>query len=415
MKRILSLAFGLLFFQTTFPNINSIDFSKVKFTTEVKDDLDFIINNQTWFNHWSPTWIYDEPKNKCLKRLKSVAGVCKKAKSYEEYLLKGVIAHFRYNLADENQFKVSVKAYREAIKINPTEFRAYWYLGNHFAHSAVQDSSVKYFLIAESMGNDITDSEFWEEYAFAFQLANMPSHCIYGMEKSNAILGELGYFDQVLGKTVRDRLVVPDPSAKYEVEDLWSYQEEGEMSTFISRALGLKFSVDSTWNLNFGKYTNRTSYIMITPNAETNNEGREVTYSILVMMHNPEEGETIDGYSSKMVGKYPDKKSHDQFNSMNPNLSYEIKDTSMYTDLGGGHLQFMGITKNYPKYPGLELEIPVKIPEGKKKKLAYYRLNSTFNRFEGDIFYVVMLDTYEDIYEKSLKVYEVFLENLIIE
>jgi len=62
MKRILSLAFGLLFFQTTFPNINSIDFSKVKFTTEVKNDLDFIINNQTWFNHWSPTWIYDEPK-----------------------------------------------------------------------------------------------------------------------------------------------------------------------------------------------------------------------------------------------------------------------------------------------------------------------------------------------------------------
>ncbi|MCF8297902.1 MAG: hypothetical protein K9J13_10190, partial [Saprospiraceae bacterium] len=102
-------------------------------------------------------------------------------------------------------------------------------------------------------------------------------------------------------------------------------------------------------------------------------------------------------------------------NQYNPELNYEILDSTTYQDIGGAHTQYLFFSRQMPKYPGLELEIPSKLKNTNKKKINFYEYKSSYSRFEGEIMYMVMLDTCEDIYDKSLKVFDAFLEDLIIE
>jgi hypothetical protein len=97
-------------------------------------------------------------------------------------------------------------------------------------------------------------------------------------------------------------------------------------------------------------------------------------------------------------------------------LNLELKDKNMYQDIGGAHMHMIAINRARPKYAGLLLEQPMTIPQGETNKMTFYKAGDSKDRFDGQIYYVIMLDACEDIYDEAYRVFkETFEKQIIIE
>jgi hypothetical protein len=414
-KNFYFLITTLLINTIVFANINALDLNKISYKNEIQEDLNFIIKNESLFNHWNQNWNYELSKEDGLKILKKAQEVSsKKAKNYEELLLTGILSHYLYNLEEDNHFVIAESFFKKAIRIK-NDYRGYWFLGNHYAHSSKTKDAISNFRLAENLNKNIKIPEFWQEYAFAFYLAGMTSHSKKGLNNAR-LLGKPSNYENTILNVLKENLKEFNKNDEYQAQKIWDYRPNGELADFTSRALGLKFSIDSTWTFNISKFSNRTSVIVINPKSEKNINGKSIDYSIMLMVHIPLENESLAQYSDRFIKKYNDKVPNNLYDELNPNLSFEIFDPKMYSDIGGAHIQFMAIERDKPLYPGLELETPLNIPKNNdNNSTEIYRLKSGYDRFNGKIQYILILDTCEDIYEKSIKVYSDFLTKLIIE
>ncbi|HEV7621008.1 MAG TPA: hypothetical protein VGO09_04710, partial [Flavisolibacter sp.] len=98
----------------------------------------------------------------------------------------------------------------------------------------------------------------------------------------------------------------------------------------------------------------------------------------------------------------------------NQAIAYEIKSNKMYPDWGGEHSHLIGIEREEPSYPGLLLEKPLTLPFEKEGETKYYLPNEQKGRFPGRIFYIILLDSCEDIYLETRDVFETMLKKSII-
>lgn len=412
------LLFLFLYSLPVFSNINVINLENISYLQLIEEDLDFVIKNQEAFNHWSETWTYDINKEESLKRLKKIQEISeKKAKNRDEWLLTGTISHYRYNLNDDAQFPIAESAFKKAIASDTSNYISYWFLGNHYAHSARPEDSMLNFFKAEKLNPNIQQVEFWHDYTFATYLSGMLSHT----QKSLDIAVKLGTpspLDKTLRNALKEKLTTPDAAKEYKPKELWDFQPNGKKSTFISKALGIRFTIDSTWNWNVSKFSNRTSAFMISPKAELNEKGAPIDYTIMLMVHVSDGKESIEQYANRFVGKYEDKTTTNRFDDLKPAKAYEIINKEMYPDIGGAHINFVALERPKPTFPGLQLEVAKGLPSSEKDLtdgVKTYRIKSSFHRFDEKIQYILILDTCEDIYQKSLKALDDFLKNLVIE
>jgi hypothetical protein len=184
----------------------------------------------------------------------------------------------------------------------------------------------------------------------------------------------------------------------------------------VCRPIGLKFLVDSTWQVNLYDYQKHQTFVTIVPPAIKNKEGREITYTIAMIIRVAQSGEELENYVDNFIAQYPDKNKFDISDKYPGMISFEIKNENMYQDMGGAHMHMVGIKRERPKYAGLLLEQPMSIHQEDENKLTFYRARESKDRFDGDIYYAVMLDACEDIYDEAYRVFkEIFEKQLIIE
>lgn len=416
MRLITFLTASILTLQTQVKaNIHYIDFSKISKDNNLKTQFDKVKDNVQYYNNWTPEWKHETSKEELVTLLEHSYSEFLKIKSSqtELYLLLGTISHYLYNLDQTEYHKSAIENFDFAVANNQKEYRAYWFLGFHYALSNNPKEAIENLLVAKSLLPKDEPIDFWENFAFATSIANMPSHSIYAMDKARAVKGEMGYFESQLGDNIRKRVKKVDRNESYKKEDIWS-AIEGDMMTFICRPLGLKILVDSTWNSSIYDHKNGQSAFLIKPTPLKNKQGRDITYTIAILMQTADSNDNLDSYLNNFVSKYSNKtkvKLTDKYDKM---IAFEIKDNTMYKDIGGGHLYMVGIERNTPKYPGLLLESPVSIPKGKSEKLTYYRASESKDRFEGKIFYLIMLDSCEDIHEKSFAIFKEFLDKFLV-
>lgn len=397
-------------------HINIIDWEHIHFKNEIKQDLIFIIENEHTFNHWSAEWNYKLSKKRAVNILKRIQEVAQnKANNQEELLLVGLISHYLYNLEEEQYFLISESFYKEAIKVKKS-FKAYWFLANHYAHSSKSEKAVLNYLIAEKLNSNIKIPEFWQDYTFAFYLAGMLSHSQKGLNNAK-LLGKPSPYEDIILKVLNEKLKSFNPNKDYEANEIWTYETKENYAEFSSRALGIKFAIDTTWNYSVTKFHDKTNYLMISPKSEDNKQGKSIDYTIMIIAHIPENGESVEEFSKKFMQKYDSRETSYIFNEFRPDIAYEIKDSSLYSDIGGAHIQLMAMDRKKPIYPGLKLETPILLPkkDNQSDSITYYRLRSNYDRYEGNIQYLIILDTCEDIYTKSLSVFKQFLKQIIIE
>ncbi|MDB4335157.1 hypothetical protein OAA06_02225 [bacterium] len=416
MKTIFTL---ILSFTTLsiFGNINYIQFDKTPDFEKNIDKYNFIKDNEGYYNHWQPDWTYDISKKSLVKGLKESYDLFSKLdnQNIEINLLLGDISHYLYNLHEDKYYELAVNHYKKAIDLAPNDFRPLWFIANHYALSNVQDKSIVYFLKSQKLLPSDEPAEFWEEYTFATATANMPSHCIYAMDKAKSILGEPSYFEEQLGQTIYNRIIPVKSDSTYNYSDIWS-ASKGDLISFVCRPTGLKLLIDSTWQINFYDYKNYQTVITIVPPAIPNKSGREITYTIALIIRVAQPGDKIEDFIENFVSPYPQKENFKFSNKYPEKISLELKDKNMYQDIGGAHMHMVGIKRDRPKYAGLLLEQPMTIPQGETKKMTFYKAGDSKDRFDGQIYYAVMLDACEDIYDEAYKIFkETFEKQIIIE
>ncbi|HET7117911.1 MAG TPA: hypothetical protein VFI29_15555 [Hanamia sp.] len=417
MKKISILLILTLIVFKSFANVKYIDISKISKDSKLVSAFNYIKDNHQYYDHWAQKWDYNIPKEELIKKLSEYYSgfLAINNKNEELYLLLGDIAHYLYNMDDTAYYSIAISNYDEAIHKNPKDYRAYWFLGYHYALSNVPESAIDNFLKAESFLPSQQPADFWNEYAWAMAVANMPSHCIYAMDKVKSITGKKGYFETQLGATIYKRTVPGDKNKPYGKQDIWTESEgDGEKITFTSRPLGIKILVDSTWSFSIYDYKNNQTAFVINPPTIANKEGKQIHYTIGIMMKTANDNDKLDGYINNFISKYPDKTPIHFSGKYNNMVAYEIKDKSMYQDIGGGHLYMIGIERAYPKYPGLLLEDPVALPDGNTGEVNYYNASGSKDRFRGKIFYAIMLDTSGDIYNKSFSIFKSLFDKQII-
>lgn len=400
---------------TVFGNINYIQFDKIPEYENYTDEFDFLLENEGYYNHWQPDWTYDVSQKSLIKGLKKSFDLFSKLdnENTEINLLLGDIAHYLYNLHEDKYYEMSERHYKKAIDLSLNDYRPYWFIANHYALSNVQDKSVEYFLKSQKLLPIDEPAAFWEEYTFATAVANMPSHCIFAMDKAKSILGEPSYFEEQLGHTIYNRIIPVKNDSSYNYMDIWS-ASKGDLISFVCRPLGLKLLIDSTWQIDFYDYQNNQAVVTIVPPAIPNKSGREITYTIALIMKVPQNGESLDNFINNFVSKYPDKKNFEFSNKYDGLISQELKDKDMYQDIGGAHMHMIGIKRESPKYPGLLLEQPMSIPQGETNKMTFYKASDSKDRFDGVIYYAVMLDACEDIYDEAYKLFKKIFEKQIV-
>lgn len=396
-------------------NINYINFSKISRDSKYEVAFSTIKANLQYYDHWSNEWNYPISKEELIKMLRrnysDFSAIL--PKSAELFLLLGDISHYLYNLDDTNSYIQAVENYNSAIKTSPTDYRGFWFLGYHYALSNAPDSAIQNFLKAEAFLPSQPPIDFWNNYAWATAVANMPTHCIYAMDKIKSITGSAGNFEIQLGQSIRKRITDLNPDSSYNKEELWT-ANEGKKTTFISRPLGIKVLIDSVWNLAIYDYSNRQSAFIINPPTLISPKGKEISYTIAILMKVAGKTEKLDDYINNFVSPYPAKNKISFSDKYAGTIAYEIKDKSSYQNMGGAHLYLIGIERKAPEYPGLLFENPAALPKNNTEQPSYYRATEFKNRFKDRIFYAIMLDSCEDIHEQSFSIFRTLFNNQII-
>ena len=415
MKRSILILTLLVLTHEIFADVNFIDFKKISADEKYINAFEFIKDNLEYYDHWTNEWTYTKPKEELADMLRDDFTLFSsiKVKNTELFLLLGDISHYLYNLDVSSYYESAVGNYDSAIRLSPKDYRCYWFLGYHFALSNVPDSAVQNFLKAQTLLPNDAPAEFWNDYAWTSAVTNMPSHCIYAMDKTKSIPGAEGSFHTKLAEVIYNKIVPVDRDSSYKKEDIWM-GHSGEMATFISRPLGLKIFVDSTWGLTVYDYKNRQTAFILTPSSIRDKKGTDITYTIAILMKVANDDETLDDYVNNLIKRYSNKVKVPFPGKYESMFTYEITDKSIYENMGGGHMYMIGIERNVPKYPGLLLEEPVKFPDGKSGQTTFYTTPDYKSRFKGKIFYAILLDSCENIHDQSLAIFKALFENQII-
>jgi hypothetical protein len=409
--KIITLLFSLLISFAVTANINQIDIKKVTTDASRVELFRWLIENQSYYSHWTPEWNADKSREELSKKLTEVYGsfLVARAKSVDYQLLLGDVAHYLYNLDVKEYYDSAVTHYKKAKQVAPNDFRTDWFLAFHYAQSSALDKGVSLFLMAEKELPAKTPAEFWSEYVWTMSVANMPSHAIFGMDQEKKILGKKGFLEEQLGETIRKRLIAVDRDSTYQRNQIWSFSP-GEKNSYTSRLLGVRATVDSSWNVIAHNYAKRFSALILNPTPIKTTSGKVVNYTIAIMMKSAEDTEKLDDYIQKFVANFAGKNKINFSQKYKNIVVYEIKESSMYQDMGGGHLYFIGVERQAPNYPGLLIEEMAKLPS-ESGVLRYYRPSSGRTRLPGKILYGVMLDASEEIHDKALQVFKDFFEN----
>jgi hypothetical protein len=401
-------------------DVKFVNFRKIDPDGRFRAQEQFLLDNLGYYDHWSPDWVYDVAKDSLIGELKTCLRDYERLKTdeFERCLLLGEIAHYLYNFDQRPYYDTAEAFYKEAIRVNSGDCRGYWFLGYAYATSDDIGKGLAAFRQALKLVNDQTGVDFWQEYAFTMEVAGMPFHCQYALDKYKRGGGS-SLLSHIMDSTVRSKCRLTDPDISYSSNALWEKQHHGPLVQYQSYPLGVRLEVDSSWDLESKGYANRTTALIIKPPRLSARNGKQIGYTMVLMVKVPEKGERLEDFLATTMQKlswvrdtvFP-------FARQFPGgISYSFSDNSIYSEVGGARFRIVGIERPVPAHPGLALEdnmAPVEMG-GEPGKLNFFELGLIRVRFPERIFYIFLLDTCDDIREESWKGFEGMMKQVVLD
>jgi len=329
------------------------------------------------------------------------------------------VAHYLYNLDVQDYYDKAVAGYQQAQLLAPKDYRVYWFMANHYSLSAEPVVAIKTFKQAVQNLPPHPSFLFWSEYAGACMLAGMYGTARYAAHQVSIIQGQTSRIEAEIIRISAKTVKPPRIDTTLQNKDVWNLQgRSGRNLILNSWIMGTQFAVDSLWHLQLGGYDKHLSYATIMPEKITSKKGVGIGYSFLVLVKVADEKESLQQFldqftsASKIGGRKPVSLS---FSKANNGLAYETKDPTVYPDIGGAHGYAIAIERNMPEFPGLKLDRPVEMPKADAGKVHYYVAPQKNGRLNAKLYYLILLDSCEDIHDESLAVFNNFLTDLVIE
>jgi|WetSurMetagenome_2_1015567.scaffolds.fasta_scaffold00352_11 hypothetical protein len=400
-----------------FGDVNYIDITKITDNNELVNSFAFIRGNKQCYDHLIIRWDCETPREEMLEELQ---GFYKRfsalpVKNEELFLLLGDISSYIYNLSidDTLYYDKTVGYFKSAQDLNPDDYRVYWFLGRFYATENNRLEAVSRYFQAEKLLPFEHPSAFWDDYAYSMYIANKLSHCIRAMDMAKYFTGNPGRFEQQYGESVNRLIVEADKDQSYAIGDIWTNVIEKSV-TFTSRPMGIKIMVDSTWKVSVKPYQDHQSGFGIYPPVIMTKEMKQFSPIIGILIKSANDGDNLNDYISGLISKYKSATRISYMNKYPDMVAYEVKDSTYYPEHGGAHHIVVGIERNAPKYPGLLLEDMAVYSDGSTGEPKNYSHVALKDRFRGRMFYTILLDTSEDIFDESFRVFKRMYDDRII-
>jgi tetratricopeptide (TPR) repeat protein len=419
MKTLPIILLGLLLCADCRADVKFINFSRIDPADRYGRQFKWLVNNLVYYDHWSPGWTYPVAKDSLIGELRSDMALFESAGSadkVEPALLLGEIAHYLYNLDQQIYFDSAVAWYKQAIAAGAADYRGYWFLAYHYSQSDNVVKSVDLFEQAAKYLPDPVPVDFWQEYAFAMELAGFNGHVRYALDQIKQKGVTMGLMAHIMDSTNHANSKPANAESTYKNEDVWAVSHEGQRISFLSRPLGLKLKVDSGWGMQMNGYSNRATVLVMTPPTLTGKKGNSIGYHIAVIIRVAKPGETLESFMVPMT-KATVRDKQPAFGDRYPNsVSYSMIDKTAYTFGGGSHGHLIGLQRDMPAWPGMALENYAEELSTSPGETSVLHPTATKTRFKGEIFYCFVLDTCEDIHDKTWEIFkQLITQQTIIE
>lgn len=220
------------------------------------------------------------------------------------------------------------------------------------------------------------------------------------------------YMERLIGRIVQNRFLSPPEQTAVETEKMWEVYPTEAGFRLINRLFGFSLITPDDWGVEIGPMQNRSVTILIKP-PEKKGFQTSVVPSILIFSRLPEQGETLEDFLHMVLVPNPSLRGI----SSTPEVkTYELEFLELYPEEGGGYCCITGIQRKTPQFPGTLLETPRAVPKnGDSEDIQYYAAEQVYRRFDGVIYYLILLDTSLSVKEEAFQDYQQILAGLVIE
>jgi hypothetical protein len=372
---------------------------------------------------WSLNWNYDIPKAQVQDKLADDLGILSKAlqadpTNHELQLLTGLVAHFAYNVNDEAAFEIAKDNLTRAATADPSDIRGEWFLGIHQCQALQVVDGMNRLLSVEAKDKN-PPADFWYDYITCASIAILPAHTLRAIDRAVAG-GESRESYQQLSEIAASRYKTADLTKTIPSHGAWTDEQlPNDRLALTSRLCGISFAVGDDRDLQVGDISN--GICTVTSNPPTN-KGTPVA-TILLMAKRPAKGQSLDDFVKSFL------KDHDTFNDDKTQvstanlpcpvercLSLNILAPGIYWKQGGAHILVVAFERDQPRYDGLTFEKPQGPPTVKPQETPVaFHFEYIFRRIPGKLYYLVLLDSNQQIFANSKPEFEQFLKSLIVE
>lgn len=424
MRRHSALLCAFLLFlsgSTAFADLAAIHQSALPQETAVLAALDDAQQLEPYSSSWYPKWPFSISQEEVARRLdKDFSFLSAALKNHPEnlelQLLTGLVAHYAYNVDVPDSHDKAAHAFEQALSLAPGDMRARWFQASLMCQTDETLPGANEFLAIESSRpSDQLPAAFWNDYLECATVTNMPAHALQATTHLKKLQTHASKRREQLEQIAQNRFIPFDPAAKLEPKDVWYGSSSDADPKFTSTLCGVRVTAHGTWEINQIGWSNGSCvvYFSTGPYKATK---RDLRPSILLLVQQPKEHETLNDYLQKFMKK-------GTFEPFTPAvcpatgcLAMKGVQPGMYGADGDGHGRIVAFERDQPEFPGLLFEAPQGPPKsGGAQGTSYYRPSQTRQRIPGKLYYLVVLDTAASIEELAGKDLDFFLQNLTVE
>ncbi len=174
--------------------------------------------------------------------------------------------------------------------------------------------------------------------------------------------------------------------------------------------LGIWIPAQGEWIPKFYDYKNKFSALVFQSQNIENKHGNDITFSIGVYFYI-----NNDDLISQYASFAPQVEQVNDLDIDNRYTVFEIHNPNQYEHIGGAHGYVVIYESEQSNRTGESIERPLKINIGADGTAKYLPLQTHYYRFPGKITYVFILDSCENIFEKSKSDFVNFMQEVLIE
>ncbi|HXP11871.1 MAG TPA: hypothetical protein VN828_25410 [Acidobacteriaceae bacterium] len=412
---------GLAFLVVCLPchsQLGEIDTTKLPQSPAVQAAYRSAHDLEPYARTWSPKWNYDIPQSQVQDKLADDLGILAKAlqadpSNHELQLLTGLVAHFAYNVNDEAAFQIAKDNLTKAASADPSDIRGEWFLGIHQCQSLQVVDGMNRLLTLEDKVHKLP-ADFWDDYITCASVSILPAHTLRAIDRAVAV-GQPPEKFKTLSGIASSRYKTADLSKTITAHDVWTAEKlPNDGMSFISRLCGVSFSVNGNWELQINDVTNGICSATSSPPAK---KGQSVP-TFLLMVKAPTDGQTLEDFAKSFLrGRNAQvSTAADLPCPVEHCLSLDVLLPDMYPKQGGGHIVQVAFERDQPPYDGLVFEKPMGPPmqKGQAGPVAFHA-DPNFRRIPGKLYYLLVLDSNQQIFANSKPEFDQFLKSLVVE